>query len=119
MLVKLRFFSREELLQSGGKPQTLPPNLEGNLIALAIALDSFRHWWGRPIRVTSGYRTPEHNAAIGGVPNSAHTRALAADCYSEPFNEFCKFCQQWWPGGCGIYKGHVHLDLEPYRRWRV
>jgi uncharacterized protein YcbK (DUF882 family) len=119
MLVKLRYFSREELLQSGGKPQPLPPNLEKNIIALAIALDAFRHWWGRPITVTSGYRTPEHNAAIGGVPNSAHVRALAADCYSEPFGEFCAFAQKWWPGGVGIYKGHVHLDLEAYRRWRV
>lgn len=29
--------------------------------------------------ITSGYRTPEHNEAVGGVPNSAHTRGHAAD----------------------------------------
>lgn len=26
------------------------------------------------LKNTSGYRSPEHNAAVGGVPNSAHTR---------------------------------------------
>jgi zinc D-Ala-D-Ala carboxypeptidase len=34
---------------------------------------------GRPIRITSGYRCPELNAAVGGAANSAHTRGQAAD----------------------------------------
>ena len=31
------------------------------------------------LRITSLYRSPEHNAAIGGAPNSYHTRGLAVD----------------------------------------
>lgn len=31
------------------------------------------------IRVTSWYRTPEHNAEVGGVPNSFHLSGLAMD----------------------------------------
>jgi hypothetical protein len=31
------------------------------------------------LRVTSGYRTPAHNAAVGGVPNSLHTHGSASD----------------------------------------
>jgi uncharacterized protein YcbK (DUF882 family) len=36
---------------------------------------------GNKIRVTSTIRTPEQNAAVGGVPNSKHlvSRALAVD----------------------------------------
>ena len=30
-------------------------------------------------RITSGYRTPHHNAEIGGVENSAHVRGFAVD----------------------------------------
>jgi zinc D-Ala-D-Ala carboxypeptidase len=34
---------------------------------------------GHPITITSGYRCPQLNAAIGGVPDSAHLSGLACD----------------------------------------
>ena len=39
-----------------------------------------RHDLGTPaIRITSGYRSPELNKAVGGVKNSAHVEGYAAD----------------------------------------
>lgn len=42
-------------------------------------LDEAREQAGIPFIVNSGYRTPAHNAAVGGVPNSAHLHGWAAD----------------------------------------
>ncbi len=43
------------------------------------ALDLARKRTGKAYHITSGYRTLEHNAAVGGVENSAHVRGFAAD----------------------------------------
>jgi hypothetical protein BACCOPRO_00949 len=53
-----------------------------------------RYSLGTPaIRITSGYRSPELNKAVGGVKNSAHVEGYAADL--QPVNgkqdEFEKF----------------------------
>lgn len=34
-----------------------------------------------PIAITSGYRSPEVNKLVGGVPSSQHVKGEAADCY--------------------------------------
>lgn len=42
-------------------------------------LDSVRSLCGFPFTVESGYRTPAHNAAVGGEKDSAHMEGKAAD----------------------------------------
>ena len=42
-------------------------------------LDPLRSALGRPVRVTSGYRSPAVNAAIGGSRTSQHMTGEAAD----------------------------------------
>lgn len=57
----------------------LPPN--GMNIALLEALDKLREAWGAPVYISSAFRCPEHNAAVGGVLGSEHTKGVAADIY--------------------------------------
>lgn len=45
------------------------------------ALDPLREAIGSPIIVSSGYRCPELNNAVGGSPTSYHLLGLAADIY--------------------------------------
>ena len=53
---------------------------EDNLIALVDAvLDPLRLFYGKPIHVSSGFRSPAVNRAVGGVSNSQHLRGEAAD----------------------------------------
>ena len=42
-------------------------------------LDPLREAWGKPIHVSSGYRCPVLNKAVGGAPASQHMRGEAAD----------------------------------------
>lgn len=42
-------------------------------------LDPLREAWGAPIIVTSGYRCPKLNRAVGGATSSQHMQGQAAD----------------------------------------
>lgn len=42
-------------------------------------IQPLRDAWGKPLAINSGYRCPEVNKAVGGVPTSQHTKGEAAD----------------------------------------
>ena len=95
-----------------------------NIFNLAQELDKVREAWGSPIKVTSWYRPPAVNRAVGGARNSQHLYGKAADIRPVQGNIY-KF-QDWldktaWTNkalGYGAKKGFVHLDLRPGRiRW--
>lgn len=50
-----------------------------NLKRLAERLELVRAVFNKPIIISSGYRCPELNAAVGGAANSAHMYGRAAD----------------------------------------
>ena len=50
-------------------------------------LDPIREHWGLPIRVHSGYRSPELNEEVGGVEDSWHMDGCAADISALAGNE--------------------------------
>jgi hypothetical protein len=51
----------------------------GNLQALSELMERIRKLLGAPISVSSGYRCPKVNTAIGGAKNSAHLTGMACD----------------------------------------
>jgi hypothetical protein len=55
-----------------------PGELE-NLRRLAGVLEQVRSLVEAPVTISSGYRSPAVNAAVGGARNSAHLKGLAAD----------------------------------------
>lgn len=77
-------FTLEELTRSDiaarrGLLNVPTPRLIENLVVLAEGLERVRQLLGHPIVVSSGYRSPEVNAAAGGSINSQHRFGLAAD----------------------------------------
>ena len=80
-----KYFRLEELLKSDKALAAQIENLPSwkdvdNLLDLAVlVLDPIREAWGQPLIITSGYRSPQLNAAVGGVPTSAHMDGCAVD----------------------------------------
>lgn len=77
-------FSLEEMTVSQtaarrGIDNTPSPEIVENLKKVCDVLEQIRAVVGRPILVSSGYRCPELNDAVGGARDSAHTKGLAAD----------------------------------------
>lgn len=81
----MRYFTLKELTYSDTASQLGLDNTPGvtesdNLIYLVEKLlDPIRERYGAPIIVTSGYRSPAVNEAVGGVATSQHLRGEAAD----------------------------------------
>ena len=81
----MKHFTISELLKSdtalkhslwNGAPKEAEENLRS---LVEQVLDPLRERYGKPIRVTSGYRCPKLNNLVGGAPNSQHMRGEAAD----------------------------------------
>lgn len=81
----MKYFTYDELIRSDtarakGIDNTPTPGIRKNLERLVNnVLDPLREKWGGPIDVSSGYRSPSVNKAVGGVKNSQHMLGEAAD----------------------------------------
>lgn len=81
---RIKYFSLAEFIHSATAKRLNIDNtptfeIVDNLNRLAVYLDNIRKKLGKPILVSSGYRCPVLNKAVGGVANSQHQKGLAAD----------------------------------------
>lgn len=115
---KIEFESRD-----GSK---MPIEVLHNIRKVSKNLQVLRDYIGRPIHINSGYRSPKHNKRIGGVPNSYHTKGMAADITVRGYTPkrlartIIKLINQgkMEQGGIGLYNGFVHYDIRGYNaRW--
>ena len=77
-------------------------------------LQPLREVYGKPMKINSGYRCPELNAAVGGVPTSQHTKGEAADVACEHPAELvrCLMDSGLDFDQCIKYSTFVHLSLK-------
>ena len=68
----------------------------------------------KPIVVTSGYRTKEHNMKVDGAPRSYHLKGMAVDCHAHwvPFLKLAKAGLKSGFSTAIVYNTHVHFDIR-------
>ena len=111
-------FSLEELTCSDyairkGLDNTPDADVQANLLILAQGLERIRKLLGKPLIISSGYRSPKVNAGIGGAPNSYHTKGLAVD-FTVPGMTPAQVCYE-----LEAFKDQIQYDKQilEFGRW--
>jgi len=103
-----------------------PEDVLCNLRLVAEQLQILRDYCGVPIKINSGYRSPEHNESIGGSKNSQHKLGRAADIVIQGMkpNDTHKLIEYLIGkevlkiGGLGSYNTFTHIDIRDNKaRW--
>ena len=102
----------------------IPRQMRARARNLAFRLEQLRHELGDiPIPITSWYRSPARNRAVGGAAKSKHMEAIAVDIPVEFVKRHLNFDQTadriFREGGFGQYPaGARHVDVRGSRaRW--
>lgn len=114
------YFSISELLNkcSDQERQGLYKSaaLSRNLSLLSETLQGIRELLGMPLVVNSSYRDEQHNKAAGGVRNSQHLSASAADITCKSLGQLLKAIKEYQAktqrlGQVIVYDSFIHVAL--------
>jgi len=110
-------FTLEELTASQsaarlGLDNTPAPEMVDALKRTAQLLEEVRALLGKPVLVSSGYRAPAVNRAVGGAANSAHMLGCAADFSCPAYGSPLDICR-------AIARSDIAFDqvIHEFRAW--
>ena len=95
--------------------------VQDRLVPLCTQLELIREKLGNyPIKVISGYRSPEYNSAIGGAKQSQHMQGRAADIIIKELDAITVYnkilllvkAKESEIGGLGRYDDFTHVDIR-------
>ena len=92
-------------------------------VELVEVLQKIRNHFGKAVKITSAYRTPTKNKAVGGETYSQHLYGMAADIKISGVSpkKVAEYAEKLLPrsGGIGIYGTFTHIDVRDNKsRWK-
>ena len=90
---------------------------------LVNVLQKIRTYFGKSVTITSAYRTPTRNKAVGGETYSQHQYGRAADIKVKGIapKKVAAYAEKLLPnkGGIGTYSTFTHVDVRSTKsRWQ-
>ena len=82
---------------------------------LVSSLQKIRDHFQSPVIISSGYRSPAHNANTpGAAKNSYHVKGQAADIYINGVSplDVAKYAESLGMNGIGLYESFTHVDTR-------
>lgn len=107
---------------SNFSPQEVACRGEGSLLVVPAAMDrlqALRSALDRPLTINSAYRSPIHNARVGGAPKSRHKEGDAFDIsiINLDRDALRRAAEAVGFTGFGHYRSFLHVDTGPPRTW--
>lgn len=100
-----------------GIDNTPAPELVPRLVLLAELLERVRATLDVPVTVTSGYRCPPLNIAVGGATSSDHTQGHAADIVAPGFGTPYEIARLLAPLVATLGIGQLILEGVRGKQW--
>lgn len=113
--ISTNFRVKEFACSDGTDPIFISPDL-------VEILQKIRTHFGKAVTITSAYRTPTRNKAVGGTANSQHLYGMAADIKVKGVSpkKVAEYAEKILSnkGGIGIYSTFTHIDVRQTKsRW--
>lgn len=124
----MKYFNLSELVKSATAERlaidNTPPRAAQRMLTILVEqlLDPIRRRYGAPIIVTSGYRCPALNTAVGGVANSHHIVGCAADIVGKTPSNDSQCEHQRTEGVCRVGASNLalfHLIVQMQREGTI
>lgn len=120
----LQEFTASQTAARLGLDNKAPQSVMRALLRTATGLEGVRTLLCAPIIISSGYRSPEVNKAIGGAPSSQHVKGEAVDFICPGYGSPLKICKAIVASGIKfdqlIQEGQwVHISFSDANRREV